>query len=270
MLLRLSNIKGKKRYIVEKIMRTSLLDKSQAVKEEFLLEIEIKRNGEKPVIEFKVIEYYNFNHNIFQQILFNLYRNRIVEFNEEGSCVKCLNIEEIVKKWEIASEKIKEGIINHTKNTDEGFRMAGKLLRNNKSMKYAQDIYSVFFPPIYGKVIENSYRYEENIKSFCGVIDIPLKVSSILEYKNAKIYISSKAELNDVYFKQNILKDGLEYFDIKWNTNKKLLTPYYDYELYLDKEDFLPEYGSVKIGGEIEGILSNCIVINIKGVKYGN
>ena len=66
------------------------------------------------------------------------------------------------------------------------------------------------------------------------------------------------------------MKDSLEYFDIKWDTNKKPLIPYYDYKLYLDNEDFLPAYGTVKIGGEIENTLSNCIIINIKEVNNGN
>ena len=269
MILKLSNINGKKRYITERIVKMSLGNKFQSTREEFLLEIEIRKSGENPVIEFKVIEYYDFNHDIFQQVLLNLYRNRIVEFDKSGSCLRCVNIDEIVKKWEIASQKIKKDIINYTKNTDEAFKMAEKLLRNNKSMKSVQDIYSFFFPPVYERNIENSYTYEENMKKFCGEIDMPLKVNSMLEYKNDKIYISSNAELDDVYFKQNILKDGLEYLDVKWDMSEKPFIPYYDYKLYLNRTDFLPEYGSVKIGGEIKGVISNCITINIKGVDYG-
>ena len=51
--------------------------------------------------------------------------------------------------------------------------------------------------------------------------------------------------------------------------SEKPFIPYYDYKLYLNRTDFLPEYGSVKIGGEIKGVISNCITINIKGVDYG-
>lgn len=269
MILELSKISGKRRYIVERIVKTNLGNKFQNTREEFLLEIEIRKSGENPVIEFKVIEYYDFNHEIFQQVLLNSYRNRIVEFDKTGSYLRCLNTDEIMKKWEIISQKIKKDIINYTKNTDEAFKMAEKLLRNNKSLKLVPDIYSLFFPPIYGRNIENSYIYEENIKNFCGAIDMPLKVNSMLEYKNDKIYISSNAELDNVYFKQNILIDGLEYLDVKWDVNEKPLIPYYDYKLYLNRTDFLPEYGSVKIGGEIGGVISNCIDINIKGVDYG-